>query len=81
MPHNLVVKIRGASSSSAAAAAAAAQEEEGGNEAGAAAALVDTEDAVFITLRSDADLARAFAEAEAAGQMVQVRALTPTASM
>ncbi len=80
MPHNLVVKIRGASSS--AAAAAAAQEEEGGNEAGAAAAaLVDTEDAVFITLRSDADLARAFAEAEAAGQMVQVRALTQTASM
>jgi hypothetical protein len=60
MPHNLVVKIRGAAS--------APENGAKGEEAGE---LVDTED-TFITLRSDADLARAFAAAEAAGQLVQV---------
>lgn len=57
MPHNLVVKIRAAGTPSA------AQEKEEEADMG--------EDA-FITLRTDADLQRAFATAEAAEQLVQV---------
>jgi hypothetical protein len=64
----------------AAAAAAASGGGGGGGGGGGEAepALVDThtgdgdDDALFITLRTDADLAAAFAAAERAGQMVQV---------
>ena len=68
MPHNLVAKIRGNApeASEAAEATATASESEGEEPA-----LVDTAD-MFITLRTDADLARAFDEAEKARQMVQV---------
>lgn len=69
MPHTLVVKIRGTG-----AVPAAAQEEGEGELEGAA--VVDAEDA-FITLRTDADLQRAFAAAEAAGQLVQASSPSP----
>lgn len=70
MPHTLVAKIRRSSPP---------QQPEASS---VEAALVDRtgrqegegqEGQLFITLRTDADLARAFAEAEQAGQMVQVR--------
>lgn len=66
MPHTLVAKIRGA----------VEEQEAEGQHGGEEPALVDTED-TFITLRTDADLARAFDEAERAGQMVQVRVPFP----
>ena len=60
MPHNLVVKIR------------AGDQPEGEEAATEAATAYDSPDDIYITIKDEADLVRAFEEADKANQLVQL---------